>query len=62
MFKIDVDIFVSRKKRNVHFAFEKILTSYYCFDKLILLLKVNGKKEKYFSITTKWLTQNQLSR
>ena len=62
MFKIDVDIFVSRKKRNVHFAFEKILTSYYCFDKLILFAKSEWEKRKIFFDNYEMITQNQLSR
>lgn len=47
-FKINVDIFVLRKKCNVHFAFEKILTSYYFFDKLILFAKSEWEKRKFF--------------
>ena len=48
-FKVDVNIFVERKKRNFHFALDKILTSYYFFNKLILFVKSEWEKS-FFSI------------
>ena len=47
-FRIDVEIFVSRKKRYAHFAFEKILISYPFFDKLISFVKNEWEKRKIF--------------
>ena len=43
-FKVDVNVFVERKKRNFQFALDKILTSYYIFNELFLIVKSEWEK------------------
>ena len=47
-FKVDVNIFVVRKKGDFHFALDKILTSYYFFNELILFVKSDWEKWVFF--------------
>ena len=50
IFRIDVEIFVSRKKRYVHFAFEKILINFFFFffDELTSFIENKWEKRKIF--------------
>lgn len=47
-FGIDVDVFISRKKRLVHFAFKKPLTSHLFFNYLIVFVKSEWEKRQRF--------------
>lgn len=47
-FGIDVDLFISRKKRLVHFAFKKPLTSHVFFNYLIVFVKNEREKRQRF--------------
>ena len=48
MFHLDVDVYVSRKKGLVHFAFKKPLSSYSNFDNIIQFVSDEWRKRKFF--------------
>ena len=48
MFHLDVDIYVSRKKCLVHFAFKKPLSSYSNFDNVIQFVSDEWRERKIF--------------
>ena len=48
MFYLDVDVYVSRKKGLVHFAFKKPLSSYSDFDNIIQFVSDEWRKRKIF--------------
>ena len=48
MFHLDVDVYVSRKKGLVHFAFNKPLSSYSSFDNVIEFVSDEWRKRKFF--------------
>ena len=47
-FKIEVDVFVSKKKMLVHFSFEKPLLAYPFFQDVIELVSLRWNKRKLF--------------
>ena len=47
-FNIEADVFVSKKKKLVHIAFERPLISYYFFDELINFIEHYWHEHKYF--------------
>ena len=48
MFHLDVDVYVSRKKDLVHFAFKKPLSSIQILTILFSLFLMNGERENFF--------------
>ena len=48
MFHLDVDVYVSRKKCLVHFAFKKPLSSYSNFDNVIQFVSDEWRERKIF--------------
>ena len=47
-FNIEADVFVSKRKKLVHIAFERALISYYFFDELINFIEHYWHERKYF--------------
>ena len=48
MLHLEVDVYVSRKKGLVHFAFKKPLSSYSNFDNIIQFVSDEWRKRKFF--------------
>ena len=45
---LSVDIFVSKKKKLVHFAFKKALSSYSCLNELVSFVRKEWEKRDMF--------------
>ena len=47
-FRIEVDVFVFKKKKFVYFAFSRPLISYLFLMKLLILSRIGGRKKTFF--------------